>query len=51
MSRLVEVYKQLKARRVIRAGVVYLAVFWLLLQVADVWVAGLLQAARRRLHV
>ncbi len=36
MSRLVEIYKQLQNRRVIRAAVVYLAVFWLLLQVADV---------------
>lgn len=35
MSRIVEVYKQLKNRRVIRAGIIYIAVFWLLLQVAD----------------
>lgn len=35
MSRIVEVYSQLKNRRVIRAGIIYIAVFWLLLQVAD----------------
>ena len=29
-------YRQLKDRKVIRAGVVYLAVFWLVLQVADI---------------
>ncbi|MCH7822576.1 MAG: hypothetical protein IIA07_11205 [Proteobacteria bacterium] len=35
MSRIVEIYKQLKNRRVIRAGIIYIALFWLLLQVAD----------------
>lgn len=35
MSRIVNFYKQLKDRRVIRAGIIYLAAFWLLLQVAD----------------
>jgi len=36
MSRIAEIYKQLKDRKVIRASIIYLAVFWLLLQVADV---------------
>lgn len=36
MSRIVEVYKLLKDRRVIRAAIIYVAVFWVLLQVADV---------------
>lgn len=35
MPRLTELYTQLKKRRVIRAGVVYIAVFWLSLQVID----------------
>jgi len=35
MTRIVEIYKQLKDRRVIRAGILYIAVFWLLLQVSD----------------
>ena len=38
MSRLTELYKQLKKRRVIRAGVVYIAVFWLSLQVVAILV-------------
>ncbi len=36
MPRLTELYTQLKKRRVIRAGVVYIAVFWLSLQVIDI---------------
>jgi len=32
----VRIYRQMKNRRVIRAGVIYLAVFWLALQVADI---------------
>ncbi len=35
LSRLTDLYEQLKDRRVIRAALVYVALFWLLMQVAD----------------
>ncbi len=37
MSRLTDFYRQLSKRRVMRAGVLYAAGFWLALQVADSW--------------
>jgi len=38
LSRLTDLFEQLKDRRVIRAVLVYVALFWLLMQVADLLV-------------